>query len=53
MAESFVVTHCARCAAAWMRTGRDGGALTVCLLNRELVWPEMVSCDRFEPKNAD
>jgi hypothetical protein len=52
--ESFVVSHCQKsCAAGWTRTSRDGGVLTVCLLDRELVWPEMVSCNRYEPKQPD
>ena len=52
--ESFVVSHCQKsCAAGWTRTAKDGGVLTVCLLNRELVWSEMVSCNRYEPRNPD
>jgi hypothetical protein len=37
--------------AGWTRTGKDGGALTVCLLDREPVLIDMTDCDRYEPKD--
>jgi hypothetical protein len=44
----FVISHCQNCAAGWTRTGKDGGSLTVCLLDREPVLADMTDCDRFE-----
>ncbi len=49
-AEGFAASHCRNCAAGWTRTGKDGGQLTICLLDREPVLSEMTACDRFEPK---
>jgi hypothetical protein len=34
----------------WTRTGKEGGVLTICLLDREQVLANMVDCDRYEPK---
>jgi len=45
---AFIATHCMTCAAGWTRTGRNGGVVVVCLLDRERVWPEMIDCDRYE-----
>ena len=38
------------CKAGWTRTGKDGAALTVCLLDREPILQEMTDCDRYEPR---
>jgi hypothetical protein len=53
MQESFAVSHCRNCAAGWTRTGKDDGVLTICLLNRELVWAEISGCDRYEARKPD
>ena len=47
---AFATSHCANCAAGWTRTGKDGGQLIVCLLDREPVLPDMTGCNRYEPK---
>lgn len=47
------MTHCATCAAGWTRQQKDGGVIVVCLLDREKVLPEMTSCDRYEPRQAE
>ena len=49
----YAASHCMQCAAGWTRTGKDGGVLTVCLLDREPVLADMTSCDRYEPKEQD
>lgn len=46
----YPVTHCRHCAAGWTRTLKDGGMITVCLLDREPVPAAMTNCDRYEPK---
>jgi len=49
----YAASHCRNCAAGWTRTGTEGGALTVCLLDREPVLADMTNCDRFEPKEQE
>lgn len=49
-ASDFAANHCQKCAAGWTRTSKEGGTLTVCLLDREPVPTEMAGCDRFEPR---
>ncbi len=49
----FAATHCRNCVAGWTRTGTEGGALTVCLLDREPVLTDMTSCDHYEPKQDE
>ncbi len=51
LTSAFAETHCMICAAGWTRTGAEGERITICLLNRERVWPQMVECDRFEGKD--
>ena len=46
----YADTHCRHCAAGWTRTGKEGGVLTVCLLDREPVLADMTNCDRFVAK---
>lgn len=48
---SYAMTHCVTCAAGWTRRSAEGGVKVVCLLDRELVWPAMASCDRYEPRD--
>ena len=45
----FAATHCMQCQAGWTRSGADAKVI-VCLLDREAVFPNMTSCDRFEPR---
>ena len=45
----YGASHCMNCEAGWTRTGKDGAALTVCLLDREPIL-EITDCDRYEPK---
>ena len=45
----FAMTHCMQCAAGFTRCGIDAKVI-VCLLDREPVLPNMISCDRFELK---
>lgn len=48
---AFAESHCMTCAAGWTRAGKGGGGLRiVCLLDREPVLPDMIGCDRYEPK---
>ena len=49
---AFAERHCMKCAAGWTRTGKDGGLLIVCLLDREPVLADMVGCDHYEPKEG-
>lgn len=49
----YAASHCRQCHAGWTRTGKEGGVLTVCLLDREPVLAAMTSCDRFEPKDKE
>lgn len=51
IATGYAATHCRNCAAGWTRTGKEGGVLTVCLLDREPVLDSMVDCDRFESRD--
>jgi hypothetical protein len=44
----FAASHCRQCAMGWTRTGKEGGVLTICLLDREQVLANMVACDRYE-----
>ncbi len=46
----YAASHCRTCAAGWTRIGKEGGVLTVCLLDREPVLADMTGCDRFEAK---
>lgn len=48
----FAEKHCMNCAAGWTRTGKDGGLLIVCLLDREPVIADMIACDRYESQEA-
>lgn len=48
----FGATHCMNCQAGWTRSGKDGTALTVCLLDREPILQEMTGCDRYEEREA-
>ncbi len=46
----FVTTHCMKCEASFARKGTGGGQITICLIDRELVLPNMTDCNRYEPK---
>jgi hypothetical protein len=46
----FGLSHCMNCALSWTRSGKDGGKLTICLLDREPVLDDMTDCSRFEMK---
>jgi hypothetical protein len=46
----FAASHCRQCAMGWTRTGKEGGVLTICLLDRERVLVNMTDCDRYEPR---
>ncbi len=46
----YAASNCRQCEAGWTRVGKEGGVITVCLLDREPVLADMVSCDRYEPK---
>ena len=46
----YVRTHCTICAAGWTRTNTEGHQAVVCLLDRSPVWPLMVTCARYEPR---
>ncbi len=48
----YAASHCRQCAAGWTRTGKEGGVLTICLLDREPVLADMVNCDRYELKET-
>lgn len=47
---AFAHSHCMKCEAGWTRRSKDGTYLVVCLLDRDPVLPETVSCDRFESR---
>ncbi len=49
----YAASHCLKCKAGWTRTGKEGGALTVCLLDREPVLADMTDCDRYQPRPLD
>jgi hypothetical protein len=46
----FVVSRCTTCEAGWTRKDDEGKMVIACLLDREPVWPVMVSCDRYAPR---
>jgi hypothetical protein len=46
--QGYAATHCRNCKAGWTRIGEKGGALTICLLDREKVMAGIVDCDRYE-----
>jgi hypothetical protein len=46
----YAASHCKKCVAGWTRTGKEGGELTICLLDREPVLADMTNCDRYEAK---
>lgn len=48
----YAASHCRQCAAGWTRTGKNGGQITMCLLDREPVLVDMTDCDRFEVRAA-
>lgn len=48
---AFAESHCMKCAAGWTRRSKNGSYLVVCLLDRDPVLAETVSCDRYEPKD--
>jgi hypothetical protein len=39
-----------QCGFGWTRRGKDGAALTVCLLDREPILTDITDCDRYERK---
>ncbi len=47
----YAASHCTQCKAGWVRTGKEGGKLTVCLVDREPVLADMTDCNKFEPRN--
>ena len=47
--DGYAATHCTQCKLGWTRTGTSGGALTVCLLDRQPVLNGMTNCDHYEP----
>jgi hypothetical protein len=49
----YVASHCMRCEAGWVRTGKEGGKLTVCLVDREPVLADMTDCNKFEARELD
>lgn len=50
---SFAVSHCQQCKAGWTRIGEKGGALTICLLDREKVMEGIRSCDRYQLRDEN
>ncbi len=49
----YAATHCKQCKYGWTRIGKEGGALTVCLLDHaEPVLADMTSCDRYRERVA-
>ena len=50
MPTGYAASHCRQCEMGWTRTGKEGGVLTICLLDREPVLADMTSCDRYGPK---
>ncbi len=48
----YAASHCQQCELGWTRTGKEGGAVTVCLLDREPVLADMTSCNRYVRKEA-
>jgi len=48
----YGASHCMQCKFGWTRTGKDGAALTVCLLDREPILIDMTDCDRYDPKDG-
>ncbi len=46
--KGYAASHCQNCVMGWTRTGTEGGAITLCLLDRDLVLADMTSCDRYE-----
>ena len=49
----FAASHCSKCKAGWVRTGREGGKLTLCLLDREPPSPDLTDCNKFEIRELD
>jgi hypothetical protein len=49
----YVASHCLRCKGAWVRTGKAGGKLTLCLLDREVPPADMVECNKFHLREVD
>jgi hypothetical protein len=48
----FAASHCRQCKMGWTRTGKEGGQITVCLLDREPVLADMTGCDQHEPRQT-
>jgi len=48
----YAASHCRQCEAGWTRTGKEGGVITICLLDREPVLVDMTDCDRYAPKET-
>ena len=48
----YGASHCMQCKFGWTRTGKDGAALTVCLLDREPILTDMTDCDRYDQKDG-
>ncbi len=49
----YVASHCLRCEAGWVRTGKEGGKLTVCLVDREIPPEGLTDCNKFEARELD
>jgi hypothetical protein len=49
----FAMTHCIRCVRGWTRTIDHGTTIIFCRLDREPVLADMISCDRYEPREED
>lgn len=50
---TFAKTHCAICAAGWVRIGQEGAEVIVCLLDREPVKAGLMGCNKFELPEAE
>jgi hypothetical protein len=46
----FSDTHCMNCQAGWVRKTAAGKTLLMCLIDRELVLPDLNGCNMFKPK---
>ena len=46
----YPASHCSKCKAGWVRTGKEGGKLTLCLLDREPPSPDLTDCNKFQAR---
>ena len=46
--QSFSETHCKNCQAGFIRTSTDGKTFIMCLIDQQMVFHNIASCNKFK-----